>query len=257
MMGKRTVQVALLAVTMAAAGWFGATKLGADQAMAESVAAVQPASIQNAVTVGAEGSIKVEPDVAYLNFGVDARGKTAQEAQQASAAKFAAVEKALYETFKIDKKDVQTTGFGVQPEYNYTEKDGQVLKGYLATHTVRVTYRDLAGIGKLLDAVSAAGANRVDGVQFSTEKQDQYELEALKKAMTNAGAKASVLATSASRTLGPVINIVQGNAADVPVIIQNHSMMKMAAASDAGASSSVQVGQIEITANVTVQYELK
>ncbi|CAI6071868.1 SIMPL domain-containing protein [Cohnella sp. JJ-181] len=257
-MGKRTVQVAVLAVTMAAAGWFGQAKLGADQAMAETTAAVQAASVQNAVTVGAEGSIKVEPDVAYLNFGVDARGKTAQEAQQASAAKFAAVEKALFETFKIDKKDVQTTGFGVQPEYNYTEKDGQVLKGYLATHSVRVTYRDLAGIGKLLDAVSAAGANRVDGVQFSTEKQDQYELEALKKAMTNAGTKASVLATSANRTLGPVINIVQGNAADVPVIFQNESAVKFAPASDAaGASSSVQTGQIEISASVTVQYALK
>ncbi|MEK0312234.1 SIMPL domain-containing protein [Cohnella sp. 56] len=256
-MGKRTVQVAVLAVTMVAAGWFGQAKLGADQVMAETTTAVQAASIQNAVTVGAAGSIKVEPDVAYLNFGVDARGKTAQEAQQAAATKFAAVEKALYETYKIDKKDVQTTGFGVQPEYNYTEKDGQVLKGYLATHTVRVTYRDLAGIGKLLDAVSAAGANRVDGVQFSTEKQDQYELEALKKAMANAGAKASVLATSASRSLGPVINIVQGDAADVPIVMQSRDMMKMAAASAAGESSSLQAGQIEITANVTVQYELK
>ncbi|MFD2334271.1 SIMPL domain-containing protein [Cohnella sp. GCM10020058] len=256
-MGKRTVQVALLAVTMVAAGWFGATKLGADQALAETTGTVQAASVQNAVTVGAEGSIKVDPDVAYLSFGVDARGKTAQEAQQASAAKFAAVEKTLYDTYKIDKKDVQTTNFGVQPEYNYTEKEGQVLKGYLATHSVRVAYRDLAGIGKLLDAVSAAGANRIDGVQFSTEKQDQYELDALKKAMTNAGAKASVLATSASRTLGPVINIVQGNAANVPIITESFGIVKSAAASDAGASSSVQSGQIEISASVTVQYQLK
>ncbi|MFC3799286.1 SIMPL domain-containing protein [Cohnella sp. GCM10012308] len=256
-MGKRTVQVALLAVTMVAAGWFGATKLGADQALAETTGAVQAASVQNAVTVGAEGSIKVDPDVAYLSFGVDARGKTAQEAQQASAAKFAAVEKALYDTYKIDKKDVQTTNFGVQPEYNYTEKEGQVLKGYLATHSVRVAYRDLAGIGKLLDAVSAAGANRIDGVQFGTEKQDQYELDALKKAMTNAGAKASVLATSASRTLGPVINIVQGNAVNVPIVTQNFDMIKAASESSAGVSSSVQSGQIEISASVTVQYQLK
>lgn len=257
-MGKRTVQVAVLAVTMVAAGWLGQAKLGADQAMAETTTAVQAASIQNAVTVGASGSIKVEPDVAYLNFGVDARGKTAQEAQQAAATKFAAIEKTLYDTYKIDKKDVQTTGFGVQPEYNYTEKDGQVLKGYLATHSVTVTYRDLAGIGKLLDAVSAAGANRIDGVQFSTEKRDQYELEALKKAMTNAGAKASVLATSASRSLGAVLNIVQGDAADVPVIVKSAELMRASAAAAAdGGASSVQAGQIEIAANVTVQYELK
>lgn len=244
-----TIAAVVLAATMI--GWLG---FGGKEEIG-TVAAETTETVQNTITVGAEGSIKVEPDVAYVNFGVVTRGKTAQEAQQENATKFAAVEKALYETFGIDKKDVQTTGFNVQPEYNYTEKDGQVLKGYVANHEVQVTYRKLAEIGKLLDALSAAGANQMNGVGFSTEKRDQYELEALKNAMANADAKAGVLATSAKRQLGEVINIVQGSAAPIPVVQRMPEMAK--AMSDSAGSTSVQAGQIEINVNVTVQYRMK
>lgn len=213
-------------------------------------------SAVNTITVGAEGSVKVEPDVAYVNFAVETRGKTAQEAQQANANAFASVEKVLYTTYSIDKKDVQTTGFNVQPEYNYTDKDGQVLKGYVADHNVKVTYRKLEDIGKLMDALSAAGANQMNGVTFDTEKRDQYELDALKNAMANAAAKAGVLATSANRQLGIVLNVVQGDADSVPVV-QFGAMAKVAASADSAASTSVQAGQIEVNAKVTVQYEMK
>ncbi|MBB6673138.1 SIMPL domain-containing protein [Cohnella nanjingensis] len=258
-MRAKGVQIAVLATVMVVAGWFGYTNGGVQAVSAESpaVTAATTANVQNTVTVGAEGSIKVEPDVAYLNFAVEARGATAQAAQQEAAKRFSAVEKTLYETFKLDRKDVKTTSFSVQPEYTYTEKEGQKLKDYLASHQVQVTYRDLDNIGKLLDAVSAAGANRMDGVQFGTEKEEQYQLEALKKAMANADAKANVLAVSAKRQLGQVINIVQGEAASVPIIRQNALFAKEMASAAADAGSSIQTGQIEIAANVTVQYEMK
>jgi len=249
---KRGLPVAALAAVIMAVGWIGfGGKSEVSTASAEG-----SNSAPNTITVGADGSIKVDPDVAYVNFTVETRGKTAQEAQQANATKFASVEKTIYETFAIDKKDVQTTGFNVQPEYNYTEKDGQVLKGYVADHSVKVTYRKLDEVGKLLDALSASGANRVDGVAFGTEKQDQYELEALKQAMANAGAKANVLASSAKRQLGAVLNIVQGNVDSIPSPLTAEKA-KVLASADSAAFTSVQTGQIEIDVSVTVQYEMK
>jgi uncharacterized protein YggE len=153
---------------------------------------------------------------------------------------------------------VKTTGFDVQPEYNYTEKDGQVLKGYIAVHAIQVTYRKLPEIGKLFDALTAAGANRLDGVQFSTEKREQYELEALKKAMENASAKAGVLATSAKRQLQGVVNIVQGDTSNLPVIFaRDQAKVMMGEMAAASPSTSVQSGQIEISTQVTVQYEMQ
>lgn len=248
------MQVMMVALVVVVIGWFGMGRGESEVVSAESVAATTPL---NTVTVGASGSIKVEPDVAYLNLAVVTRGSKAAEAQQANANKFADVEKTLYEKFAIDKKDVKTTGFDVQPEYNYTEKDGQVLKGYIAVHQIQVTYRKLTEIGKLFDALTASGANRMDGVQFGTEKNDQYELDALKKAMSNASAKASVLAISANRQLKGVINIVQGDVSSNPILyVQEQAQMKMNEMAD-GASTSVQSGQIEISTKVTVQYEMQ
>ncbi|REK62049.1 MAG: SIMPL domain-containing protein [Cohnella sp.] len=255
MKNKGMIIAAALLVT--AIGWFGFGRGEAESAKAESPAAQSAGYAPNTVTVEAQGSVKVEPDVAYVNVAVETRGQSAKEAQQANADKFAAVEKTLYETYAIDKKDVQTTNFNVYPEYNYTEKDGQVLKGYVALHQVQITYRKLSEIGKLLDALAASGANRMDGVTFGTEKREQYELDALKKAMANASAKASVLASSGNRQLGGVIHIVQGDAAPIPVAQASTMKEAKMMASDSAASSSVQSGQIEITANVTVQYELK
>jgi uncharacterized protein YggE len=267
-MRKFKWQVPAIVLAALLVGWFGfegggkgeAGMVSAEAANAASasggVSGVSGAAI-NTITVGAEGKVKVEPDVAYLSFAVETRGKTAQEAQQANADVFSAVEKVLYTTYAIDKKDVQTTGYNVQPEYNYTDKEGQVLKGYVADHNVRVTYRKLEDIGKLMDALSAAGANRMNGVTFDTEKRDQYELDALKNAMANAAAKAGVLASSANRQLGVVLNVVQGDADTVPVV-QFGAMAKVAASADSSsASTSVQAGQIEVQAKVTVQYEMK
>jgi uncharacterized protein YggE len=253
MMKQRTMQVLMIAMAAVVIGWFGFGNGEGDRVSAGTVPATVPA---NTVTVGASGSIKVEPDVAYLSLAVETRGAKAAEAQQANADRFAAVEKTLYEKFAIDKKDVKTTGFNVQPEYNYTDKTGQVLKGYVAVHQIQVTYRKLTEIGKLFDALSTAGANRMDGVQFATEKKDQYELEALKKAMANASAKANVLATSANRQLKGVINIVQGEVSSNPILYAQNQAMKVMADS-AGASTSVQTGLIEISTNVTVQYEMQ
>jgi uncharacterized protein YggE len=248
---------AVLAVALV--GWLGLGNGGADIAKAEPVASsvATGAAALNTITVAANGSVSVEPDIAYVNASVETRGATANEAQKANADKFAAVEKALYEKFSIDKKDVATTVFNVQPEYNYTDKEGRKLTGYTAVHSVQVKYRNLADIGKLLDALSAAGANRMDGVQFSTEKTDQYELDALKKAMANADAKANVLAAAAKRQVKGVINIVQGGASAPPIMYAAMDQAKASTASAAGMPTSIQPGQIEVNTTVTVQYEMQ
>jgi uncharacterized protein YggE len=254
-MKQRTVQVLMIAVAVVVIGWIGFGKGEGERVSAEAIPTVSTQT--KTVTVGATGSIKVEPDVAYLSLAVEARGSKANEAQQANADKFAAVEKVLYEKFSIDKKDVKTTSFDVRPEYNYTEKDGQVLKGYLAVHQIQVAYRKLDEVGKLFDGLAAAGANRMDGVRFDTEKKDQYELEALKKAMENASAKATVLASSANRQLKGVMNIVQGDVSNSPILYERAQAMNEMAKMADSASTSVQSGQIEISTNVTVQYEMQ
>lgn len=209
---------------------------------------------RNVITVNGKGEMMVDPDVAYVSIGVQTQAATANEAQVANAQAFAKLEKVLYETYKIAKKDVKTTGFQVQPEYQYGENVKPKITGYIADHTVQVTYRELAKLGELLDAVSKAGVNRVNNIQFSTEKGDEYTLQILDKAMANAEAKAKRLAKYSGKEIKGIVNIAENGNSGVPIQYADYGSMK-AESMDAAAPTSISAGQLTISTNVTVQFE--
>jgi len=228
---------------------------GAEDASAQSEAEIVLGD-KKVITVSGTGEFEVAPDVAYLDVAVETRAATAKEAQANNATKFAALEGVLYQKYAIGKQDVKTTGFSVHPEYKYADNQEPKVTGYLAVHNIRITYRQLDKIGTLLDALSAAGANRMNGVQFDTEKEDQYELQALEKAMANADGKAAVLAKASKRTLKGVLSVSQASVTAQPVY--GIRMEKaMAAADSAGSATSIQSGQITVRTDITVMYEME
>ncbi|NBD28324.1 SIMPL domain-containing protein [Paenibacillus glycinis] len=247
--------VPVLALAVGVGAMFGGAGHGSKPVYAvDNDALVQKSTI----TVSGSGKIEAAPDVAYLSVAVEARAASAKEAQSKNASQFTGLTKLLYDTYKVATKDVKTTGFTVQPEYEYNSKDGtSKIKDYLAVHTIQVTTRDLNGIGKLLDDLSASGANRVDGVQFDTEKQDQYELQALDKAMANAKAKAETLAKAAGKQVKGVFTITQNSANSGPIFIGKGEMAAPAADAGSAPSTSVQTGEITVTTDITVVYEMQ
>ncbi|GGG09823.1 hypothetical protein GCM10010913_34580 [Paenibacillus aceti] len=209
---------------------------------------------KNVISVVGNGEITVKPDIAYLSIGVETQAKTAKEAQSANAAKFSQISKLLKDTWKIDSKDLKTGQFYVQPNYTYNEKEGQKLTGYTATHTLNVTYRDLEKVGTLIDAVTEAGANRIDNIRFSVENGDQYLAEVIQKAMNNANVKASAIAKAANRQLGAALNISQSGG-NVSLYSENYAMKTMAVAADSG--TSVEPGEITVSTSLSITYEMK
>lgn len=208
----------------------------------------------NVVTVTGQGEMTISPDVAYVNLGIRTEAATAKDAQAANAVAFEKLRDVLFNQYKLAEKDVQTSGFRVTPEYSYTDRD-PTIKGYSATQSLQVTYRDLANLGTFLDAASAAGANQIDGVRFSTEKGQEYELQVIEKAMDNAKAKAETIAKYAGKELKGIIAVNQGGGVAVPVQYSNIGFMAKEAAMDAAGSTNISMGELKVTTNVTVQYE--
>lgn len=210
---------------------------------------------KNTISVVGSGEISVKPDVAYLTIGVQTEASTAKEAQSSNSTKMAKINTLLKDTWKIDAKDIQTGQFYVQPNYTYTEKDGQKIKDYTAYHTLNVTYRDLTTIGQLLDAASTAGANRIDNVRFSTENPDQYQEQVIQKAMANADLKANAIAKAAKRQVGVVLSVTQSSG-DASVYMDNYKMMATAV-SESSASTAIEPGEINVKTTLSVIYEMK
>lgn len=211
---------------------------------------------KNIVNVVGKGELSIKPDIAYLSIGVSTTADTAQEAQKGTAAKITKLNALFKTTWGIADKDIQSTQFYVQPNYTYSEKDGQKVKGYNAQHTLEVSYRDLTKVGQLLDAASAAGANNIGNVRFAIEDPSAFEAQAIEKAMQNADVKASAIAKASKRGLGQVVTVVQSDDGNHPVVYaEAASVQKMSMDNNAG--SSVEPGQVKVTTQLSVTYELK
>lgn len=205
------------------------------------------------ITVSGVGEITVEPDVAYVNLGVLTKGKTAEEAQSENAVIYERLNKVLTEEFKVKDEDIKTVGLYVRPDYTYEENREAKISGYTATHSIRITYRDLDRIGELIDATVKAGVNQVNNVQFATEKSTEHELEAIKLAMNNARKKAEVLAAAEGHTLKGAINIVHNSGG--AGIYYGRSVSYALDAVESVATTTVHPGEIVISTSVTVIYE--
>lgn len=241
----------LLAGTLLVGGAALPASFGVNQAHAAEVVAM------SSINVVGNGEIKITPDVAYLYLGVESTAGTAAAAQKQTAAVMTKLSALLKNDWKIAAKDITTDQFYVSPNYTYNEKEGQKVKDYTSTHMLKVTYRDLSKIGELLDAASDAGANRIQNVSFASENPEQYEEQAIAKAMTSANKKAAAIAKAAGRTLGGAVSISL-NGADTPIIYAQYDRnMAMENSAAAAPKTSIEPGEITVTAQLTVQYEMK
>ncbi|NEW04906.1 SIMPL domain-containing protein [Paenibacillus sp. SYP-B3998] len=211
---------------------------------------------KHAISVVGEGELTLTPDVAYITLGIVTKADTANNAQTKNAQSFANLEKVFYDTYKFDKKDVKTTGFQVQPVYSYDDKEPKIT-GYTATQTVQLTYRDMDKIGLLLDSASDAGANQINGVQFDTEKRQEYEIQAIDKAMSNAQNKAKAIAKNASKELKGVMNVTLNGSYASPIYFDNVSSIAMKQSTASNAATSISAGELKIKTSVSVQYDFQ
>lgn len=209
------------------------------------------------VTVVGNGEISVKPDIAYLSIGVKTQASTAKAAQAGTAEKISKLTAILKDQWKINGKDLKTGNFYVQPNYTYSEKDGQKIKGYTSSHMLQITYRDLDKVGKLLDTVSEAGANQINNVNFGIEHPEQFEAEVIEKAVKSAHNRAKAIAKSSGRQLGAELSISQSGS-DSSLYVQNYQMLEKAQAMGSVADhTTVEIGEINVKMRLNIVYELK
>jgi len=79
---------------------------------------------------------------------------------------------------------------------------------------VRVTVRDLAGVGDILQEALSAGANRVADVAFAVEDTTALRREAREAAIADARAKADQLAAGLGAVVGAVHSVSEYGGAE-------------------------------------------
>lgn len=163
------------------------------------------------IIVTGEGTAEMAPDLALIDLGVVKVAKTAREALDENNKAMAEILAALKEA-GIEARDLQTSGFTINPQYQYPqsttgENPPPVLLGFQVANTVTLRVRDLGKLGEILDKAVSLGANQGGGIRFTNDKPDTAVSAARKKAVENAMAKAKELTDAAGVGLGRVLEI--------------------------------------------------
>ena len=214
------------------------------------VGAQAPPPRPPSVQASAEAVIQVKPDQARLNIGVVTEAPTAAVAAAQNATQLQSTIDKLRAALG-SSGEVKTTGYSLSPTYSYP-KDGKppFITGYTASNTLQVSTTDLGGLGKLIDTVTQAGANRIQGVQFLVKDETPARSQALRQAVQAARANAEAMASGAGLKLGRMLLIEQG----MPEVIRPLMAPKALAA---GPSTPIEAGTIEVRAGATVTIELQ
>lgn len=218
-----------------------------------------PFFVQNVTTtketlfsVDGTGDVTAIPDTAMISIGVTKTSPTVESAKN----QVNTIADKITQDIKnlgIKVKDIKTTNYSVNPEYNY-QSSRQNITGYTVSTNMEIKLQPIDKANDAIDLATKDGANQVGGVQFVIDDAKQKELEgqARIKAVAAAKEKAKSLAGAAGINLGRIVDVKEN--------AQNHypyPMMELKSADSAGAGAPTQLnpGENKITSTVTLSYE--
>lgn len=209
------------------------------------------------LTLTAEGHATRTPDLALFTAGVSTTGTSAGAALSANAAAMSRVIAAL-KGAGIEARDIQTSSISLNPVYeqrpdNQAYSTSARIVGYQAGNSVSIRVRKLDAFGKVIDTLVAAGATNINGPDFQLDNPDAAQDDARRDAVAKARARAELYAKAAGLKLGRILSIREGGQDGGP-IARPFAPMLMARA--APAPTPVEAGEQDITAQVTIVFEL-
>jgi uncharacterized protein len=213
------------------------------------VATAASDDLRSTISVVGDGRVLVQPDVALASFGVEATGQTLADAQAQASTRMQAVIDTLV-GLGVSRDDIRTNRLSASPVFD--PKNNSVIQGYRAANSVQVKLRQLDQVGAVVDAVTAAGANRVDGLSFAVDNIEPPKGQARAQALHNGRAKADQLASLAGLRIVGIKSIEEADpSAPTP------RPQPAAARSDAYAAAPpppVEPGTQEVRTQVSVTY---
>ncbi|MCA9385121.1 SIMPL domain-containing protein [Candidatus Dojkabacteria bacterium] len=213
-------------------------------------------------SVEGRASKKVSLDTADITLGVHLEDESVTAVQEEAGTIYNdAIEK--IKAVGIPEEDIQTQGYNVNEKYDpEREIDEPVM--YQIDLALKVSVRNTKPedqlISEVVNAASSAGFNKVNNLRFYLDDYQAVQDEIKEEAIADAKARAEREANAAGLTLGDVRNMYSGG---YYPYYDDYSMRSMEAGGSADFATpeslptvEFQPGQTEVTANVTLEYEI-
>lgn len=208
----------------------------------------------NVISVSSKETVKVEPDMAEVIYGVYSQASDAQTCQTQNKTDLDKV-LGLLKELGVEDKAIQTSNFGMSPIYNWEE--GKTISGYEMTTQVTVSDIAIDQVGKLLSDSVNAGINSIESVNYMSSKYDDSYQEALAKAIEAAKVKAQAMAEAGGCKLGKIVNIQEYGQNQTARYSKYTAGAGEAGMGNAAMDMAVMPGEVEIEANIAVEFSIE
>ncbi len=212
------------------------------------------------ISVTGEAEVRVVPDEAIFNFGIETDNKDIEVARQENDRR---VRDLLATATKlgIPEKNVQTDYLNIEPRYEYNNtRQERVFFGYFTTRNVSIRLTNLSLFDDLLSRALKLGVNYVGGAQLRTSELRKHRDQARLMAIRAAREKAVALTAELGVKVGKPVTISEESQGGSPWRSTRMMMQNAIADSPDGGgegSGTLSPGQITVTARVTVVFELE
>ena len=221
---------------------------------------------ENGIYVVGEGSIKVKPDIAVVNLGIQSERRTASRARKEASENMQQLMDAI-KAVEVEDKDIQTSYFNISPRYDWIEEKDengrkisrQVLVGYTVSNNVNVTIRNLDNVSKVIDSAAEASGDtiRINNVYFRVENTEEHEAELRELAYMDALVKAKHFSSMAAVELGEVIMISEVNMSVAPVMSRNRMALGQTMEFAGDYSTPISPGEPDLNSRISVFFQIK
>ena len=155
----------------------------------------------------------------------------------------------------IKTGDIETSNYNLRKKTEWdpdTRKN--VDKGYMLTHTLKVTTDDIDKAGKIVDTAVDSGANGVDRISFGLTKETEKEVraEALEKASLAAKEKAQSITSTLNLRLGKITSIQESNFYYTPYDYAPKAVFAGAEMEE----TVVQPQKVDVRSNINLVFEI-
>ena len=202
---------------------------------------------RRSLTVSGSAEVTAKSDTAAIYLSVETESAQVKNAARENAQIMTDVRNAVIAA-GADASKIETQNI-------YDDKGRVKSKKYKCTNSMKVVVSRLDKTAAVMDAAVEAGANRIDSVDFSVSKTQEYKEEALRQATAAALRKAQIMAGTLGRSVVNVISVNEDSADVTPYRAMNVRMMAGAAA-DAKESTPLSPGDTKLQSRVTVVFEI-
>lgn len=210
------------------------------------------------ILVTGEGTVDIAPDMAVLTLSVMREAPTARAALTANSAAMSKVLDAMA-GLGIDKRDLQTSNFNIQPRYTYPPRQGEgageapKLVGYTVRNSLSVRVRDISKVGEALDTSVSLGVNEGGSILFTNDDPSAAITQARVKAMKEALVKARTLADAAGVKVGKVLEISEQSYNPRPMPMARAEMAMMSAADAVPIASGENTYKVAVNVSLAIE----